>query len=97
MNLEKDFRLLQLLCLNRIIRLIRILIFYDLYKYKLASLDELTTFFCILGSAFESKVMLDSSKLSFGGLCEKALTLSEALFSEEEELDGKLLACGMKK
>ena len=87
MNLEKDFRLLQLLCLNNVI-----LIFYDLYKYKLASLDELTTFFCILGSAFESKVMLDSSKLSFGGLCEKALTLSEALFSEEDELDGKLLA-----
>ena len=40
--------------------------------------------------------MFDSSKLSFGGLCEKALTLSEALFSEEEELDGKLLACGIK-
>ena len=40
--------------------------------------------------------MFDSSKLSFGGLCEKALTLCEALFSEEEELDGILLACGMK-
>ena len=50
-------------------------------------------FFRLLDSEFVSFVKFDSSRLSSGGLCEKALTLSEALLSEEDDLEGKSLAC----
>ena len=46
----------------------------------------------MLDSELVSFAKFDSSRLSSGGLCEKALTLSEALLSEEDDLEGKSLA-----
>ena len=51
----------------------------------------------MLESDLDSCVKFDSSKLSSGGsCCEKALTLSEALLSEEDDLEGNSLACTQK-
>ena len=59
---------------------------------KITSEDALKRLFCLPDSELDSCVKFDSSKLSSGGLCEKALTLSEALLSEEDDFEGKSLA-----
>ena len=51
------------------------------------SLDELTLFFCLIDCVVVSEVRFDNSKLSFGGFCARVLTASEALLSEEDELE----------
>ena len=64
------------------------------FKSFITSDDALSRFFFLLESDLDSCVKFDSSKLSSGGsCCEKALTLSEALLSEEDDLEGNSLAC----
>ena len=62
------------------------------HRTVITSLEELTLFFCLVDCVLDSADKVDNSKLSFGGFCAIVLTASEALLSEEDELEGISLA-----